>query len=620
MPAAYRLITRYEDSTLRLDWNAASDILAVIGVAGEVGTALRIIKVPGRTTRMIMGLGQMGLEGIIIGGSLWEEIEQIQTSNLSEGEKRTRLMQALGRALLDFGMLVGESMMQRAYEHQDAPKPPTETDVLPGEGDVGHERDVSPGEPGLITETETPSPEAGTEREGPRTVEEGTPDEAPSTELTTPEHPAEGAEIGEGEGALPEEVRQEQTSHEATAEELARQQSSRDTSELPPRTSALVRRLDRMIEAYQRMRESVQGHNQRMAEALNHYIDEAVARRQELMDNPENEDAHVNAEDLLDNMGEMQNALRGHLEPESEAGTPESEEGVEPGDQVETEPEDGAQSEEVMEGGSADAQPESISQQTPADLIQGDEFTGNGEDSRRLNELYERYKNEDESRADVSPEEWAYRTRGEARRILDRLLPEGWARRRSRSRSRANRGEVTVVVTRRMLEEVPYPADDVSLPIPISEGDSLVMRPSVDRPSSGTSRRLFVSFLDQVPSDVRQTFDEAVRNTMNRLDMNELRRRNLVFYDDQGNQHIWPVDEHGVPLEVHHIIELSWGGTNAPANLMAIEHRQHDLLSRWWRRLQQHILADPELREAFGDPDAQGEHIPELDEVLNMDE
>ncbi|SHF18291.1 protein of unknown function [Fodinibius roseus] len=622
-PAAYRLISRYEDSTLRLDWNSASDMLALLGAAGEAGSALRLVRIPNRTSRIVLGLGHKGLEGIIIGGSLWQEIEQIQSSNLSLGEKRTRLMLALGRALRDFGMLIGESMIEKAYDHDGAPDqtiPASEAGRLPGdegsgdqpsaESETGSELDTpDPGGEQPVDTTEATPSEAETEgAEQPAVSEPSSPETGEGTPSTEGDRRAEATEgtVAHEEGTEAEAEQTEQTQYEATVEELARRPDSDDLDSLPPETRALVDRLTRMIGAFQRMKDRAEGHNVPMAESLAHYIDEAAGKREELMNNPDSEDARVNADDLLDGMQEIRNVLRGRLDAPEETTEGETDREADPAEETQQE----------TEGEVPESRPDQGSLQTPADLMEGDQFSGFGDDSRRLNELYRIYKEGDESRAEVSPIEWAYRTRGEARKILDSYLPEGWARRRSRSPGRAARGEVVVTITQSMLDEIPYPSDEVSLPMPVRPGDSLILRASTDRPSTTALRRLFMDNLDNLSAEVRQSFDEAVQDTMRRFNMRELRDRGLIFYDIEGNRQIWPVDEAGNALEVHHIIELRWGGTNAPANLIAIKYREHELLSRWWNDLQSYVLQDSELGETFENPDAQGERAPEADEMM----
>ncbi|SHJ78903.1 eCIS core domain-containing protein [Pseudozobellia thermophila] len=636
-PAAYRLITRYEDSTFRLDWNSASDIVSVLGGFGEVSRALKIVQVPGRNVKMVLGLGQMGLQGLILGGVTLHEIEQVQASNASLGEKRTQLMLILGHALINFGMLIGEPLMERAYNHRGAPNRPPDSD-----SSLGVDSDT----PALTVENHSESDGNSTEtNQTPEGIES---DNLPQNVETRPESPvqdgdstatpdAESSHSESEDGVTVEETRSgpepsenipaEESTTENQHEEVVNGGGGGETipnaESLPPEAAQIIGRLDAIREQFQRMKERVGESNDEMSQALDQYIQDALTKRQEIFNNPESADALGNANDLIDSMREIRDALRGRLnQPEpSEESSSETEENTDHTDAIEDTPEPESPDTETTESqATPDTSPEVVdaAPQTPDDLIGDNErFEGHGQDSSDLNRLFDTYK-EGPGREDVTPQEWARRTRGEARRILDRLLGDGWAQRGRRRRPR-DRGDVVVTVTRRMLEAVPYPHDDVSIPIPISPGDSLVIRPTTDRPSTSTMRRLFMDVLGLLPSDIRASFDAALRDTLNRYSMDQLREMGYTFRDYDGVERAWPLDAHDHPLEVHHIIELSWGGTNAPSNLMPLPSREHDLLSRWWRGLQRHVLGNGEIRDARNTPDTQGEHIPDLLEILNTE-
>ncbi len=588
IPSAYRLIRRIENETYRLDLAMITDIVAILGAGVQVGAALRIVRIPGRIGRIVLGFGPNALQGIIITATLWEEIEQVSNdTNLSEGAKRARILAAFGSALYQLGMMVGQDAMDLAYE-RGAPRP----------ADVDAPTHAPDAEPGLhAPDVETPAPVPDAEAGHPVPDVE-TPAPVPDAEAGQPAPDAETS------GQAPE-----PSLHESIEETLARGQAAREHGHVSSEVRSLTIRLEGLLRQFESLRQrAIESNNPRLAEAIEDYIHQARDVHRELMDNQDNLDAQGTARDLIDTMTETRNHLRGQIEPQPdvEEGSPDE------ADPTPEQPQDIVPTTPVPEGGTSSA-PE-VTHQTPADLIGPDGFEGTH--GARLNELYERYKDQDPHRVDVTPEEWAYRTRGEARGLLDSLLPEGWARRASRRRGSSEHGIVDVTVTREMVEDYP---SDVTFETPIQVGDTLPLRQSSDRPSTSVLRRLFIDRLSVMSSDARAHFNEAVRRTIERYSMPELRERGLVFFDEDGQQRFWPADDLGNAWEVHHIIELRWGGTNAPDNLIAIPYREHNSISAWWRRWAERILQDPALQEAFDDPDAQGEHRPELPETLNFE-
>lgn len=117
IPSAYRLINRSIDDTLRFDMATVMDVVNLLG--GFVGlahaaTPMRMVNV-GRAF-MIMGLGADGLGMLLIPVGIVSQIAELE--GLPPGERAARIMEILGQAMLNVGIIVGGALAQRARQRQ----------------------------------------------------------------------------------------------------------------------------------------------------------------------------------------------------------------------------------------------------------------------------------------------------------------------------------------------------------------------------------------------------------------------------------------------------------------------------------------------------------------------
>lgn len=113
IPSAYRLISRFADDTLRLDLASAMDVVNIVGGAiglAEAITPLRMVNV-GRGL-MIAGLGVGGVGILLMGAQVLEQIHELE--GLPEGLRAARLMEIIGQAMLNAGIMVGAALAERA--------------------------------------------------------------------------------------------------------------------------------------------------------------------------------------------------------------------------------------------------------------------------------------------------------------------------------------------------------------------------------------------------------------------------------------------------------------------------------------------------------------------------
>lgn len=111
IPSGYRLINRAMDDTLRLDMATITDIVNIVGsVAGlaQVATPLRMV----RLTRVvyIIGLGADAAGILMVPVGIISQIAELEGQHLSPGERAARVMQIMGMALLNVGVMAGASL------------------------------------------------------------------------------------------------------------------------------------------------------------------------------------------------------------------------------------------------------------------------------------------------------------------------------------------------------------------------------------------------------------------------------------------------------------------------------------------------------------------------------
>lgn len=126
VPSAYRLATRAESGTLRMDFESAMDLLNIVGGvvgAAQIGVGARAASLAGRGIAagralriangglLVMGLGSDGLGVIMLAGWLVHQIEQ--TKDLPPGLRAARIAETLGGAMLNAGIMVGGALMSK---------------------------------------------------------------------------------------------------------------------------------------------------------------------------------------------------------------------------------------------------------------------------------------------------------------------------------------------------------------------------------------------------------------------------------------------------------------------------------------------------------------------------
>ncbi|MCB0534517.1 MAG: hypothetical protein KDD14_20110, partial [Saprospiraceae bacterium] len=601
IPSAYRLYDRAQADTFYLDYGTALDIVNVLssfsGVGGKFAGKLKWV--PMQKGFMIMGLGMDGLGFVVGGAQTLDEIQRIaKDETLSQGARRAMISMAIGRQFRDIGIMAGSHLLETGQSMYDS----EQTRATQPQAESAEP--VKPNTRALPAPTEAPSSPTPIPESHPvgSPAEQSIPKSTPSTPETTGQNPvaekvptqAESPEKQASQSdvpAQPEEVTpsepdtisEAKTLHDEIVDQVAKQPSQSSTN---PEIAALSSQLDQIIANFERMNAAWAG-NETMQRSLEYYIEQAAESKRKINSNPNDADVIANARDLIQDLNETRRQLRPRTEPERK-----------------TAPERSTET-KVTEG-----------PQTPVDLIQEGQFTGYGNDTDRLRTAYEAYRNKQikKNKPVLSPEDWARRQiTGEPRRILDKLLPEGWARRSGSQPKKAERGVVHVEITEKMLQDVPYPVEEVSIPLPIDPEDIIPLKASSDRPPTSDLRKWFLERLSETNNEAIAQFIEAQKTTAERLTETELAERGLLVDLGNGRIEIWPVDEIGNVYEVHHIQELRWGGSaNAPENLIAIPVREHKLISSWWNKLASYVLSDPEYKQVFKGADEEAYRTPEI--------
>lgn len=113
IPSAYRLINRAIDDTLHFDMATVMDVVNIVGGIVGLGQAVTPLTMV-RTGKAlyIMGVGLDALGILMIPASVVGQILALE--GLSPGEKAARILEILGQAMMNVGIMVGASL---AHEH-----------------------------------------------------------------------------------------------------------------------------------------------------------------------------------------------------------------------------------------------------------------------------------------------------------------------------------------------------------------------------------------------------------------------------------------------------------------------------------------------------------------------
>lgn len=117
IPAAFRLATRAENGTLRLDLQAAMDVVNLAGGLiglGQAATPLRMVRLSGAL--MIAGIATNGTGMLLMGAGMVAQIEML--ANLPPGLRAARMMEVIAQGMIAAGLLVGTALAERARARQ----------------------------------------------------------------------------------------------------------------------------------------------------------------------------------------------------------------------------------------------------------------------------------------------------------------------------------------------------------------------------------------------------------------------------------------------------------------------------------------------------------------------
>ncbi len=113
VPSAYRIIERNIDQTFKCDLDFGLDLVnilgAVVGLGAEAQLARRSIWLAGAL--LVSGVGVAGTGFVLMGAKLMERIKELE--NLPAGERAAALLDILGEALLQAGIMIGGAIAAR---------------------------------------------------------------------------------------------------------------------------------------------------------------------------------------------------------------------------------------------------------------------------------------------------------------------------------------------------------------------------------------------------------------------------------------------------------------------------------------------------------------------------
>ncbi|MCK9485526.1 MAG: DUF4157 domain-containing protein [Dehalococcoidia bacterium] len=238
--AAYRMYTRYEASTLRWDLQTAMDIVDIVGAAVQAGAAIRSVRAGmqaarfGRVLAVTYEFAEDGAGYILLGLQLEKQLKDIADSQtMSEGEKRARRVMALGSAMLEAGLMVGQRVFKQGADDLRAAREELGALTVESTADASTDSATAPTDSATPApvDTASPAPETTPPEARPseaRAVEapapetrpsEARPTEAPAPEVATPETATPAPATAEA--ARPEAAPSEAASVESPAPEVA---------------------------------------------------------------------------------------------------------------------------------------------------------------------------------------------------------------------------------------------------------------------------------------------------------------------------------------------------------------------------------------------------------------
>ena len=117
IPSAFRLATRAENGTLRLDLQTAMDVVNIAGGLiglGQAATPLRMVRLSGAL--MIAGIAANGSGMLLMGAGMIAQIEML--AGLPPGLRAARMMEIVAQGMIAAGLAVGTMLAERARARQ----------------------------------------------------------------------------------------------------------------------------------------------------------------------------------------------------------------------------------------------------------------------------------------------------------------------------------------------------------------------------------------------------------------------------------------------------------------------------------------------------------------------
>gem|GEM_PF-6745389 len=124
IPSGYRLAESVRTVTFTLDFNSAMDIVNIASsfiLVGQIGTAAKLSKAVNPSLRamwvgrglMIFGFGLNGLNVVLLGASVIQQIEDLK--NKPENERAAELLSILGNVMIQVGMMIGHKLVGESH-------------------------------------------------------------------------------------------------------------------------------------------------------------------------------------------------------------------------------------------------------------------------------------------------------------------------------------------------------------------------------------------------------------------------------------------------------------------------------------------------------------------------
>ncbi len=112
-PSAYRIVRNVKDGTFRLDLEFAMDVVNIVGSLaglGEAAVPVRFVRVG--QALLVIGAGANGLGVLLMGAQIMEQL--LSLSDLPPGMRAARILQIIGQAMLQAGIMVGAHLIEQA--------------------------------------------------------------------------------------------------------------------------------------------------------------------------------------------------------------------------------------------------------------------------------------------------------------------------------------------------------------------------------------------------------------------------------------------------------------------------------------------------------------------------